>query len=51
MKFNAMGHPKPKMVKAVKSIVIKDVIKDILSPKSSDSNPYYFTNQRLKLQG
>jgi hypothetical protein len=34
------------MIKAVKSIVLKD----ILSPKSTDSNPYYFTNQRLKIQ-
>jgi hypothetical protein len=35
-KFNVIGS-KPKMVKAMKSIVLKD----ILSPKSCDSNPYY----------
>ena len=45
MKFNVIGQ-KPKMIKAVKSIMMKD----ILSPKSSDSNPYFLTNQRLKLQ-
>jgi hypothetical protein len=34
------------MIKAIKSINTKD----LMSPKSGDSHPYFSTNQRLKLQ-